>query len=152
MDATDLEPARRGDTWLRKVGIYLLHMLVGIAGVFVVSGLLDLILEKVSSVNVANVVFGGPVFFGQLSLGFLLGFTFNRSLHSKSAIWVWVLPAVWLIWAIWDSLDTAWGGQGLAYLFGTKCGDCLEQVLTVCPFYGSVAYSLGSWAGLGTRR
>lgn len=150
MDVIATQASRRGDNWLRKIGVYALHVLVGTIGVFVVSALLDLILEALSSVSVADAVFGGPVFFGQIGLGFLLGFTLNQQLRSKSAMWVWVLPAVWLIAAIPSAFGSLYGPNGWGTLFGTKCRpDCLDQLITVCPFYGSVAYSLGSWAGLG---
>lgn len=152
MDEAGIQAARRGEGWLRKIGIYVLHVLVGAIGVFVVSALLASILDGVSSVSVSNAVFGGPVFFGDIGLGFLAGFTLNRKLRSRSAMWVWVLPAVWLIAAIPSAFGGLYGSNGWGVLFGTKCGgDCLDQLLTVCPFYGSVAYSFGSWAGLGAQ-
>lgn len=150
MDVIVTQASPRGDNWLRKSGIYLVHFLIGGVGVFLVGILLAAVLDVVSSPSVSNAVFGGPVFFGDIGLGFLAGFTLNRKLRSKSAMWVWVLPAVWLIAAIPSAFGSPYGPNGWGVLFGTKCGgDCLDQLLTVCPFYGSVAYSLGSRAGLG---
>ena len=94
MDIIGTQAATRGDNWLRKSGMCLLHFLVGGIGVFLVGTLLASILDAVSLVSVANAVFAGPVFFGDIGLGFLAGFTLNRKLRSKSAMWVWVLPAV----------------------------------------------------------
>ena len=152
MSGTGAQASRTEDSWLRKMGIYSLHLLIAVVGVFAVGALVEGILEAVFSLKVAGAVFEGPVFYGQIGFGFLLGYTLNQNLRSKLAMWVWVLPAVWLIWAIRDALNTAWGGGGLGCLLSTKSGDCaLEQLIMVCPFYSSVAYSLGSWARLGRQ-
>lgn len=147
MDLNDVQAARPKSGWPRKVGTYLVHFSVGVIGVFVTAILLASILDPLS-LKISAAIFSGPLFLGQLLLGFLAGVTLNRKLRSKSAIWVWVLPAVWLIAAIPSAFGSSDGPNGWGVLFGTKCGDCLEQLLTVCPFYGSVAYSVGAWAGL----
>jgi hypothetical protein len=117
-------------------------------GVFIVGALLSIIVERVFSVPVANAVFDGPVYFGEIGLGLVAGLLINHELHSKSAMWVWVLPAIWLIVWIPDAFKSVYGPEGWGLVFGTKCGgDCLDQLITVCPFYSSIAYSLGSWAG-----
>ena len=128
-----------------------MHFLIGSVGVFVVGALLAYILDGVS-LRVSTALFDGPVFFGEIGLGFLAGFTLNQRLRSKSAMWVWVLPAVWLIANIPDAFGSLYGPNGWGVLFGTKCRpDCVDQALSVCPFYASVAYSLGAWAGRGAQ-
>ena len=152
MDSSDSEPSRTQASWLRKVKIYILHILVAVIGVFLVGALLELLLERFTSLSVAGAICEGPVFFGEIGLGFLFGFGLNRNLRSKSAMWTWVLPAIWLAAAIPGTLNTAWGGGGWGFLFGTKCRpDCFDQLITVCPFYSSVAYSVGAWASLGVH-
>ena len=149
MEIIGTQSARSENSWPRKIGIYLMHFLIGSVGVFVVGTLL----ASVSSVSVGNALFGGPVFFGDIGLGFLAGFTLNRKLRSKSAMWVWVIPAIWLIANIPDAFGNLYGPNGWGVLFGTKCRpDCLDQLLSVCPFYSSVAYSVGAWAGRGAQR
>lgn len=146
----NLESPRTRHTLWTGIGIYVLHILVGSVGVFIVGLLLAVALESVSSPSVEGAVFEGPVFFGQIGLGFLAGFFLNRHLRSKSGVWTWVLPAVWPGSAIPSAFGSLYGPNGWGVLFGTKCRpDCLDQLITVCPFYASVAYSLGSWAALG---
>lgn len=127
------------------IRVYLLHFLAGSVGVFVVGTLLS----SLFSTRIASELFDGPLFGGDIVLGFLAGFILNRELRSKSAIWAWVLPAIWLIANIPDAFGSLYGSNGLGVLFGTRCRpDCLDQLLSVDPFYGSVAYSVGAWAAL----
>ncbi len=135
-------------SWPNRIGIYLFHLLIATFGVFITGALLSMILEKVLSVRAANAVFAGPVYFGEIGLALIAGFLINGELRSKFAMWVWVLPAIWLVVNIPDAFRSLYGPRGWGLIFGTKCGgDCLDQLITVCPFYSSIAYSLGAWAG-----
>ena len=140
--------SKASESWPIRIGIYLFHLLLATIEVFIVGALLSLILERVFSVHAADAVFAGPVYFGEIGLALIAGFLVNGELRSKSAMWIWVLPAIWLIAWIPDAFKDLYGPRGWGLVFGTKCGaDCLDQLVTVCPFYSSIAYSLGSWAG-----
>jgi len=128
--------------------VYIFHVLIATIGVFIIVALLSIILERVLSVRAANAAFGSPFYIGEIAVGLLAGFFINRELRSKSAMWAWILPAIWLIVWIPDAFKSLYGPRGWGLVFGSSCGgDCLDQLMTLCPFYSSIAYSLGSWAG-----
>jgi hypothetical protein len=108
--------------------------------------------------------FLNPLFLGP---AFVLGLLVNRAKLSRFACWVWLLGAAWLVLGILDSLhgyDPRWY-QGCtapehvvnAFFVGNsrKCGggsDALEGLFFTFPAVNSVAYSVGAWLGLLSRR
>ena len=134
--------------WLRPAGLFILHALIGTVAVFLVAIFLAAVVGHFDD-SIAN-VFVRPVFPGEILLGFFIGFTINRILLSKSAKWIWIFPALGILFDFYSFRSEGWKST-FDYLFGTQCGDCVEQVFTVAPFYGAFAYSLGAWLALRRR-
>jgi hypothetical protein len=106
--------------------------------------------------RVFRVLVDNPYFLGPIVAAFVLGLFSNRVWKTNAGFWVWLLPAVILVWNVfsWKSytsrsnLADAW-----ANYFGSDCGDseCLNEVLVTAPFYTSVMYSLG-WIAMHLLR
>jgi hypothetical protein len=90
-----------------------------------------------------------PYFIGPVLMAFILGWISRRSLESRAAAWVWVLPTLALVWNMmtWKSHSSLprWADVE-ANFFTANCGDsdCIYELFLAAPFYTSVAYSL-SW-------
>jgi hypothetical protein len=98
--------------------------------------------------------------------GVLCGFLVVRRLPHKSANWVWVAGAVWLVLGIFGSLPPCPGEpkscsfreqikNGLYSLFdvtgeGCAVSECLEQLFFTAPMLNAIGYSLG--ASLASNR
>lgn len=89
-----------------------------------------------------------PYFVGPVIVGLVMGFLLHPWFRSRLGAWVWVLPALILIW----NLFTWEPGPYRAYwpdvrenYFSGQCGssECLYEQFVTCPFYTSVAYALG---------
>jgi hypothetical protein len=101
--------------------------------------------------QVFRVLVDSPYFLAPITAAFVLGLFSNRVWKTNAGIWVWLFPAVFLVWNVfsWKSstsrsnLADAW-----ANYFGSDCdgSECLYEVLVTAPFYTSVAYSVGSIA------
>lgn len=96
-------------------------------------------------------LFDQPYFVGPVIVGFVMGFVLHTWFRSRFAAWVWILPALILVW----NLFTWHPGFSRAYwpdvwenYFSGQCGssECLYEQFVTCPFYTSVAYALG-WLG-----
>lgn len=101
--------------------------------------------------RVFRVLVDNPYFLCPIVAAFVLGLFSHRVWKTNASFWLWVVPAVFLVWNVfsWKSytsrsnLADAW-----ANYFGSDCGEseCLYEVLVTAPFYTSVAYSVGSIA------
>lgn len=143
---TSEEQNARG-RWLRTCAFYSIHAVIAGIAVFLVSMFIGAGIEALNH-GAGNLLFWAPVFPGQIILGFFAGFAVNKYLQSRSATWVWILPALWLLSDFPSSIRNTGWIYTLGYLFGGKCSDCVEVVFLVAPFYGSIAYSLGAWVAL----
>jgi hypothetical protein len=91
---------------------------------------------------------GEPYFAFPVITSFVFGALSRRYSRSSSAAWVWVLPAIILVWNLftWET-----GGVGPYWpdvwnnYFGSDCGgsECVYELFVTAPFYTSLAYSLG---------
>lgn len=124
-----------------------MHVIIATVAVLLVAFCLGAFVAHFAE-NIADSLFGSPIFPAEIVLGLVVGFFVNRQLLSKSALWVWILPALWLLSDIPSSVkETGWS-YTWNYLFWGKCADCVEQTILVAPFYTSLAYSLGAWIAL----
>ncbi len=91
---------------------------------------------------------GEPLFVFPIFAAVLFGFLSWRRRWSSSALWVWVLPLVNLIFNVFT-----WRTGGFHQywpdvwndFFGSQCGssECAYEVFVTAPTYTSAAYALG---------
>lgn len=139
--------------WLKAFGLYLVHVLIGTIGVFLVTVFLGAGAEHLLNAEAGgafDAFWGGSVFLPFIILGFLAGFFINRRLQSKSAKWAWIIPTFPIVYDFYSFTNLGWESTFI-YLFAPKHGGGIEQFVTVAPFYGSIAYSLGAWLALKRR-
>jgi len=132
--------------WLKGIGFYGIHVLISTVAVFLVAVFLGAGIEHFINARIGDALFAGPVFPVEIGLGLLSGFFINKHLQCKSAKWAWVPFAAIVVLSDFPGKE-GWG-YTLKYLFGTQCGDCVEQLITIGPLYSSIAYSIGAWAGM----
>jgi hypothetical protein len=99
-----------------------------------------------------------PYFPVQITLGLILGWLMGSSLQRRSMLWVWVLPFLFLCYAIANLptispllpsmlLHAGVTQSRLSHYFGPGCqlkDRCMDQLLVTMPFYASGAYSIGA--------
>lgn len=147
---------------LRAVVVYVVRALVASVGIVSASFILGLWLHRLSDSAAwrlaLRLIFEEPYFPFSNLVGLCCGYLVNRRLQSRSAAWVWVLPAIWLACVIADQIRYAYPGQDLWQdvwnnFFGGGCGfECIGQLIATAPFYSSVAYSLGAWVALSKSK
>jgi hypothetical protein len=92
----------------------------------------------------------GPSFFLPLSVGAVLGYVFTRrSEDNLSAFFVWVVPALVLLWNImsWrhQAVESTWRDVWNNF-FGSRCSssECIYELMTAA-FVSSAAYSISAF-------
>lgn len=97
-----------------------------------------------------------PFWLPEIVAGLLLGWVAYKTVPSKAAFTVWLIPGGLLLWSAlsWQRsmamFDSTWDTY-----FGSQCGgsECLYQLFLTAPFYSSVFYSIGAFANyLAARR
>lgn len=131
--------------WLHEILLYIPHFLIATLGILVVSFLLGFMVAAVIGDTLADEFFAGPIYIVPVALGFVAGLVANRLMPTRLAFWVWIPPAVLLLWTVKVYEQAGGLGSVARDLFGTACGGCEEQVMVVCPFYISLAYSVAAW-------
>jgi hypothetical protein len=110
------------------------------------------------------ILHGNPYFPAQACVGLLLGWTICGSLPDRSAMWVWVLPAAVLAYAVIAiptlapaavpvRFQAGIGQARLAHYFGWGCASgayCIDQSVFTRPFLGTAAYAIGAALELKT--
>ncbi len=99
-----------------------------------------------------------PYFPVQTITGLCFGWLLARRLGHRAMIWVWILPALLLCYAVvaiptltphitssllWSGTSQSW----LTHYFGWGCrmtDRCFDQVLITQPFYTATAYAIGA--------
>jgi hypothetical protein len=145
---------------------FLMHQLVSTAGiglviVFLASSLLEtlrLIPWQYPEYVWYRIFAYRPYFPVQTVAGFYFGWLLARRLGHRAMIWVWILPALILCYAVvtiptltpditspmlWSGASQSW----LTHYFGWGCrmkDRCFDQVLITQPFYSATAYSIGA--------
>jgi len=155
----------------KSVLIFLVHQLISTAGVLVFASFLGtLVFEILGQVGlpiqmrfVHWILTETPYFPVQIGLGFLWGCLIGFRFKDKSMVWVWIVPALVLIYVvaavrtITPDLTSVLGQSAnpFSHYFGRGCqpkNRCLDQILVTMPFYSAVAYSIGGWLGRKTAR
>jgi hypothetical protein len=89
-----------------------------------------------------------PYFVFPILAAFGFGVLSHRYSLSRSALWVWVFPAVILLWNVFTwrngGFRPYWPDVWNNY-FGSDCGssECAYEFFVTAPFYTSLAYTLG---------
>lgn len=88
---------------------------------------------------------------GPILAGLCLGYVINRRVLSRTAAWVWILPAIWLAYGAARYRSS--GEAVLSYLWndvilGNAEGGMIAQLVAGAPFLFSLAYSFGAWLAL----
>jgi hypothetical protein len=167
LDGASLSPSI--DKQLQSVGWYPLHATLAL----IVSPFIVVMLS-----TAADTIFKDGVLKRLLDLGglanpvswcpgFVLGFLLNRKGSNRSACWVWPIGLAWLAYAIWDSVrsyDARWyqgctASENVVNAFfilnARKCGggeSTLAGLFFTLPAISSVAYSIGAWIRLLSRK
>jgi hypothetical protein len=150
------------------------HQFVGVYGipftaplVFSLSfKLLYLLGHTYSKRNFYSVVSETPYFPVQIVFALILGWLLGRSLRHKSVFWVWVIPLAVMCYVFFTAhmplaeeksifVSHGFVQSRLSHFFGWGCrpaARCFDQVLFTLPFYSSLAYSAGAFAGRKTVR
>jgi len=99
-----------------------------------------------------------PYFPVQIVMGLSFGWLLARRLGHRTMMWVWILPALVLGYAViavqtftpditsvllWSGTSQSW----LTHYFGSGCQmkqRCFDQVLVTQPFYTAAAYAIGA--------
>jgi hypothetical protein len=134
------KPQGRG-LWNEVVVYAFGHAIVGVIGLTYFSVLLGALSRVVFGRSVGDHLFGGPVYPGQILLGFATGLLMNRRLHSKSAAFTWIVGVVLLLLGIWMRVSLRKQEQ---LRFGPHSRN-YQPLYALVPFYISIAYSIGGW-------
>ncbi len=132
------------------IGWFLLNLCIATVGGVVIGTAVAMflvpVLDRISSRASAALDFEPFV----LLAGFLLGWLVNRRFPRKAALWIWLVPFVFLVYDIltWSTKwleGQTWLGNVWDVFFG-NCGgtDCIYQLTVTYPLYASAAYSLAA--------
>ena len=110
--------------------------------------------------NVYRVLTHLPYFPVQILEGLWFGWVLSRRLRQREMLWVWVLPALILCFALINVPNisgrftsaivlAARNKSVWSHFFGSGCradleDRCLDQLMFTMPFYASVAYWVGA--------
>jgi hypothetical protein len=145
--------------------IFLMHQLISTVGIgLVVASAATSLLEIVrltpwqfSELAWYQIFAYRPYFPLHLMTALYLGWFLGRRLGHRAAIWVWILPTLFLCYAVIAiptltpdiTSSLLWSGTGQSWLthylgWGCRMKDrCFDQVLVTQPFYTSIAYAIG---------
>jgi hypothetical protein len=160
----------------KNIFTFICHQFVGTWGVAIAAtlavsisfGVLNPVAPSIfNSGNRSWLLTSIPYFPVQMGSGLWAGLMLGRWLRHRSMIWVWVLPALLLSYAVIAVptltpdqtsiiVQAGVGRSALAHYFGRGCNPrdrCVDQIIVTMPFYCSVCYSAGAFvAGAIIRR
>lgn len=152
-------------SWSKSALVFVMHQVIGTEGVIWLVTLGAFLLgNSVRQVNenwthsalmhgFHSILTNTPFFPIQIAFGAYVGWKLYRRWQHLAMLWVWILPAVVLTYAViaiptfspWS--DSAADMGPLSHYFGWGCqadNRCYDQLTFTEPFYTSVAYSLGA--------
>lgn len=146
--------------------VSILHQWIGYFGIVILASsmtayvfdVLRLFGKPYPSKTMYWILGGTPYFPVQICLGLVLGWMIGRRVRHWAMLWVWVLPLVYLVYAIFaiPTLAPNWippafqagiGESRWKHYFGWGCGGvrpCFDQNAFTLPFYCAAAYSVGA--------
>lgn len=145
-----MQNTTNGETSTRTALIFLLHQLISTIGVIVFSGvsvfgLIGLLRMLVPTAPRASwILTEMPGFPVQFLIGIGLGSVLGKSLRSRSAVWVWILPLVFLVFGLFIVSHPE--SSSFGHLIGTNCRPserCFDQLLFTLPFVAALGYAAG---------
>jgi hypothetical protein len=104
-----------------------------------------------------RVLVDNPYFLGPILVAFALGFLGDRVWKTQSAIWVWLLPTIILVWNVltWRSYtNRSNAADAWVNYFGSDCrgSECLYELLITAPFlyvgriYARLGHEADPWS------
>jgi hypothetical protein len=143
---------------LKTILIFLMHQLISTIGVMVVAGSLTSVVISVLRLfgwtppehYLSKVLTGSQYFPVQITVAFTLGWVVRHRFRHQVMLWVWVIPAAFLIYLMIALPTTAAAlasDSRFMHFFGRGCqieSHCFDQVGATLPFYASVAYSIAA--------
>jgi hypothetical protein len=143
--------------------LFVVHQFVGTWGIAIfayylgssIFEILNLIGRPLSVRSLQWILTETPFFPVQITLGVYFGWVLARRFRHRSMLWVWILPALILCYAVIavptlspqeTSVLVQKSGR-LSHYFGWGCQPkdrCLDQLLITMPFYVATAYSIGA--------
>jgi hypothetical protein len=174
----DVEVSSMQDSTIRRSGtrsrlglflVFLMHQVISTIGVIVVAAFL--IFSSIPLIRVWQPAFGvrqvhwilteTPYFPVQTLYALLLGGVIGDWSKSRTMLWVWVLPFLFLCCAmVFRTPVSAVAGFSadqslMAHFFGYGCAPqnrCFDQIVFTLPFYAASCYSLGALGALLARK
>ena len=163
------ETFTRAAAWTRQgLGALLfgLHQFMGTLGIIILATYLTAYLFDVARLfgkpfppgTMHRILTGTPYYPVQIGLGLLLGWLIGRRVPHRAMLWVWVLPFVYLTYAIIaiptlvprlipPAYQAGIGESRWKHYFGWGCGGvhpCFDQAAITLLFYAAAAYSIGA--------
>jgi len=146
MDSGDLQEKKIA-SWLSDIshfGLVYAAYLVGLVVSFLAVGVLLLLHNDQ---GLFSKIIDGPIPLTAIIAGFWIGRLCYKWLPSRTVLFAWVPPAVFLSWSAWgwqktmSIYDSTWDTY-----FGSKCGgsECLYRLFLTVPLYTALAYSVGA--------
>ena len=164
-----------GETFTRTVGwtkqsqdvvLFSLHQFIGTLGIIILAAYLTAYLFDVARLfgkpfppgTMYWILTGTPYYPVQIGLGLLLGWLIGGRVPHRAMLWVWVLPFVYLSYAIIaiptlvprlipPAYQAGIGESRWKHYFGWGCGGvhpCFDQAAITLLFYAAAAYSIGA--------
>jgi hypothetical protein len=141
---------------LRCIALYFGHLLVAVIGTAMITTSLGKMFHPKSLAGIIS-----KEWVLSILCATVIGLLMYRTWRWRPAVWVWIVPAVWLAFGVLMLLPSAYShsvlvsGSGLWYqLSGSDCAHrvsqfgCRNFFLFTVPFIRSVAYSFGTLVGI----
>jgi hypothetical protein len=137
----------------RGIGLFLLHTLLAVLGPTLLGDPVNRFARPHSALDVVLRAWIGGILCAALTAIFMY-----RPLRSHTALWVWILPGIWLLFGILvfstSSHDSVLADKLLTHFSGGTCASSLDHrpcwdffAFTV-PFVRAFSYSAGSLVSL----
>jgi hypothetical protein len=145
-----------GTSHVRRILLFAFHQLMSTIGIAVISGVLcffivrslHMVSPSLTAMRASWLLTEVPGFPVQVLVGVVLGFLLERATRSRSALWVWIIPSLFLCFGAVIVVHPA--SSTLAHLFGSGCkpaAHCFDQLLFTLPFLASLGYTAGAALG-----
>jgi len=140
---------QKAECILRWAGMYIVNLISATLGVWFSAKIIgEMVLSPI--IGRQNLLAAGlkPPYPILLTFAILTGYVSQVRWKGRQALWVWVLPTIYLLLAIVMWLRSGFSlADTLRHFFGLDCYPlCHDQYERTVPFYSTVAYSLGAFS------